>query len=101
MLETIVITLFIATMTNLLLTRLHIPTIIGYITTGIIISYFMQLSHAMNSEELHMIAEFGIVFLMFTIGLEFSIHHLVKMRTEVFVNGTLQVGLTTMFFYLV
>ena len=56
-----------------LLTRLHIPTIIGYITTGVVITYMLQLSHASNSEELHIIAEFGIVFLMFTIGLEFSI----------------------------
>jgi len=100
MLEIIVITIFIATVTNLLLTRFHIPTIIGYIATGIIITYFMQLSHAANSEDLHIIAEFGIVFLMFTIGLEFSLHHLAKMRKEVFLNGSLQVGLTMVVFYL-
>ena len=71
MLEIIVLTIFIATITNLLLTRFHIPTIIGYITTGVVITYILQLSHETNSEELHIIAEFGIVFLMFTIGLEF------------------------------
>ena len=101
MLEIIVLTIFIATFTNLILTRLHIPTIIGYIATGIIITYFLQLSHANNSEELHTVAEFGIVFLMFTIGLEFSIHHLVKMRKEVFFYGGMQVGISMVVFYLI
>ena len=101
MLEIIVLTIFIATVINLFLTRLHIPTIIGYIATGIIITYFLQLSHATHSEELHMIAEFGIVFLMFTIGLEFSVRHLIKMRKEVFLYGGLQVGFSILAFYLV
>jgi len=100
MLETIVITIFIATVTNLILTRLHIPTIIGYIATGIMISYFFQLSHAVNSEDLHIIAEFGIVFLMFTIGLEFSLQHLSQMKKEVFLNGSFQVGSSMIVFYL-
>ncbi len=101
MLETIVLAIFIATITNLILTRLHIPTIIGYIATGVIITYFLQLSEATHSKELHMIAEFGIVFLMFTIGLEFSIKHLVKMRKEVFLYGGFQVGLSMIVFYLI
>ena len=101
MLEIIVLTIFIATISNLILTRLHIPTIIGYIATGIIITYFLQLSHENNSKELHIIAEFGIVFLMFTIGLEFSIRHLVKMRNEVFFYGGMQVGLSMVVFYLI
>ena len=100
MLEIIVLTIFIATITNLILIRFHIPTIIGYIATGIIITYVLELSHALHSEDLHIIAEFGIVFLMFTIGLEFSIHHLVKMRKEVFFYGTLQVGVSMVIFYL-
>jgi len=100
MLEIIVLTIFIATIINLILTRFHIPTIIGYISTGIIITYMLQLSHATDSKELHTIAEFGIVFLMFTIGLEFSIKHLIKMRHEVFLFGSLQVGLSMLTFFL-
>jgi len=100
MLEIIVITIFIATVVNLVLTRYHIPTIIGYIATGIIISYFLQLSQATHSKELQTIAEFGIVFLMFTIGLEFSIRHLVKIRKEVFMYGSLQVGISMLAFFM-
>ncbi|SFV62256.1 Glutathione-regulated potassium-efflux system protein KefB [hydrothermal vent metagenome] len=101
MLEIIVLTIFIATIVNLVLTRFHIPTIIGYIATGAIITYFFQLSSATHSKELETIAEFGIVFLMFTIGLEFSIRHLMEMRKEVFLYGGLQVGLSMFIFYLI
>ena len=100
MLEIIVLTIFIATITNLVLTRFHIPTIIGYIATGVIITSMLQLSHETNPKELHTIAEFGIVFLMFTIGLEFSIVHLVQMRKEVFLFGGLQVGVSMLTFFL-
>ena len=101
MLEIIVITIFTATIINLILTRFHIPTIIGYIATGIIITYFLQLSQATHSKELHTIAEFGIVFLMFTIGLEFSIRNLIKMRKEVFLYGSMQVALSMLVFFLI
>jgi len=100
MLEIIVLTIFIATITNLLLTRYHIPTIIGYITTGIVITYFLGLSHETHSDQLATIAEFGIVFLMFTIGLEFSIKHLIRMKNEVFMFGGLQVGISMLVFFL-
>ena len=73
---------------NLLLKRFHIPPIVGYIATGAMIAQLFDL-HA--SADLSHVAEFGIVFLMFTIGLEFSIKHLIAMRKEVFVNGALQV----------
>jgi len=97
LLTIIVITLSIALVLNLLLKKLNISTIVGYIFTGIILSYFMSFSQ-ITKIELEHISEFGIVFLMFTIGLEFSIRHLKQMRKEVFVYGTLQVIVTSMFF---
>lgn len=101
MLEIIILTIFIATIVNLFLTRMHIPTIIGYIATGIIITYTFGFSHETHSRELATIAEFGIVFLMFTIGLEFSIQHLISRYKEVFLYGGLQVGLSMLVFYLI
>jgi CPA2 family monovalent cation:H+ antiporter-2 len=73
---------------NILLKKLHIPPVVGYIATGAVIALVFDL-HA-NADLSH-VAEFGIVFLMFTIGLEFSIKHLISMRKEVFLNGGLQV----------
>lgn len=76
---------------NVFFKKYDIPTIIGYIIAGAFITHFFGLH---GSEKLSKIAEFGIVFLMFTIGLEFSIRHLMSMKKEVFLNGTLQVLLT-------
>lgn len=101
MLGIIVWTIFIAVMVNLLLKKFNLPTIIGYIATGTIIAYLFDLHSAVNNHDLKEIAEFGIVFLMFTIGLEFSIDHLNKMKKEVLVTGGLQIVVTTVFVFLV
>jgi len=97
LLNIIVITLFISVVLNLILKKLHISTIVGYIFTGMILSFFMEFSK-ISQEQLAHIAEFGIVFLMFTIGLEFSLQHLKQMKKEVFIYGSLQVILTSLFF---
>ncbi len=93
----IVVTLFISLILNLLLKRFHISPIVGYIFTGMFIAFFLGFAK-INQDYLAHIAEFGIVFLMFTIGLEFSVNHLKQMKKEVFVFGSLQVVLTTLFF---
>ncbi len=93
----IVFTLFLSLILNLVLKKAHISPIVGYIFTGIIIVTFTDFIHIQSGYVSH-IAEYGIVFLMFTIGLEFSVNHLKQMKKEVFVFGTLQVVLTTMLF---
>ena len=82
MLGIIVFTTLIALILNLILKKVHLPTIIGYILTGTIIAYTFNLHTAVNNHELREIAEFGVVFLMFTIGLEFSLDHLKKMKNK-------------------
>jgi len=100
MLSIIVFTLLISLIANIILKKYGLPTIIGYIITGIIISYGFNLHDAVNNHDLKIIAEFGVVFLMFTIGLEFSIDHLKKMKYEVFVTGSLQIIVTTLITYM-
>ena len=101
MLGIIVATIFIALVINLILKRFQLPTIIGYIFTGTIIAYVFNLHAAVNNHDLKEIAEFGVVFLMFTIGLEFSIEHLKRMKKEVFFTGSLQIIITTIFVFLI
>lgn len=100
MLSIIVFTLFTALVLNVILKKFHLPTIIGYIITGTIIAYSFGLHEAVHNHELKEIAEFGVVFLMFTIGLEFSLEHLKKMKYEVFVAGSLQIFITSLIVYL-
>jgi len=93
----IVAGIFFSVTINTLLKRIGIPTVIGYILTGIVLSALFGLHHD-HYHELSEIAEFGIVFLMFTIGLEFSVRQLVAMRQEVMLFGSLQLGLSGLFF---
>src|SRR5688572_31427285 len=70
--------------------RLGLPAILGYITVGLVIG-----PHALEifpeSNTTHLLAELGVVFLLFTLGLEFSWPRMVAMRREVFGLGSLQV----------
>jgi monovalent cation:H+ antiporter-2, CPA2 family len=89
-----------ATLLNIVLKRFGISQIIGYIITGILIAYSFDLRH-FDSRSLELAGEFGIVFLMFTIGLEMSLATLKTMKQLVFVNGALQVGISAFVFYLI
>lgn len=93
----LIITISIATVLNVVLKRFDIPTIIGYVLTGFTISSLFHFAKD-SREMLSHLAEFGIVFLMFTIGLEFSVNHLKQMKKEVFVYGGLQVILAGLLF---
>lgn len=101
MLGIIVAATSIALILNLILRKIHLPTIIGYILTGTIIAYGFDLHTAVDNHELREIAEFGVVFLMFTIGLEFSLNHLKKMKREVFFTGSLQIIITALFVFII
>jgi len=93
----LVVTIAISTVINVFLKKIDIPTVIGYIFTGLVIAQIFNFGEE-SRETLAHLAEFGIVFLMFTIGLEFSISHMKSMKKEVFVYGSLQVILSGVLF---
>ena len=72
---------------------LQLPPILGYLTVGILIGPF-GLKVAEDGAVTHTLAEFGVVFLMFSIGLEFSLSKLMAMRKAVFGLGLAQVVLS-------
>jgi len=74
--------------------RVHIPPIIGYLVTGILVgpSVFNLLP---DSTQMHFLAELGIVFLLFSLGLEFSLPKLMSMKSLVFGLGSAQVSITS------
>ncbi len=72
---------------------LKLPPMLGYLVVGVVIGP-NALAFAQNSEGIRHLAEFGVVFLMFVIGLEFNLHKLKAMRHFVFGLGLFQVVLT-------
>jgi len=76
------------------------PPIIGYIFSGTIIASFLHISHS-KEHILAELSEIGIVFLMFTIGLEMRLENLKNLKKQVFTYGSLQVGLSMSLFTLI
>ncbi len=72
---------------------LKLPPMLGYLAAGVLIGPH-ALALAQNSEGVRHLGEFGVVFLMFAIGLEFSLPQLRAMRRQVFGLGLMQVVLT-------
>jgi monovalent cation:H+ antiporter-2, CPA2 family len=73
--------------------RLRLPTIVGLLLTGVIVGpYGLRLVH--DIEVVEALAEIGIILLLFTIGIEFSLHALLSLKRIVGMAGTLQVGLS-------
>jgi len=97
----VIVALGISIVVNIFLKKIGLSQIIGYIITGTIIVYAFDLREVGHSHELEMVGEFGIVFLMFTIGLEISLAKMGTMKKEIFGNGLMQVGFTTIAVYLV
>ena len=89
-LQLLLILLAVAVGVVVLCRLLHLPAMLGYLIVGIMIG-----PHALgwipDSPETRHLAEFGVVFLMFSIGLEFSLSRLKSMRRLVFGMGTAQV----------
>lgn len=74
----------------LILYRIKIPSIVGFLITGIIVGP-AGLGLIRNPDSIKFLAELGVIFLLFTIGLEFSLSHMMKSRRFVLIGGTVQV----------
>jgi len=75
--------------------RMQIPTSLGYLLVGVILGPH-TLGPTVSVPEFGTLAEFGVVFLLFTIGLNFSLPQLQALRHQVLGLGTAQVILTTL-----
>ena len=92
-LKDIAIIFALSTFVNFIFTKIKVPSIIGYLLTGIVVGpHLLGLIH--SPHEIEIMAEIGVILLMFTIGLEFSLHHLMKIRNIVFFGGFLQLVFT-------
>src|SRR5659263_207376 len=92
-LKDIVIIFALSTFVNFIFTRIKVPAIIGYLITGVIAGPHL-LALINSPENVEVMAEIGVILLMFTIGLEFSINHLLNIRRIVFLGGFMQLLIT-------
>ena len=76
-----------------LVRRVALPPILGYLLVGLLLGP-SALDLVTNEHAVALLAEFGVVFLVFTLGLEFSLPRMVAMKAEVLGVGGLQMVLT-------
>lgn len=74
--------------------RLQAPPVLGYLLVGVLLGPYTP-GPVIEGHQLRLLAEYGIVFLLFTIGLSFSLPQLQALRHTVLWLGTAQVVLTT------
>ena len=92
-LELVLILLLAAVVVVAVFRLLALPALLGYLLVGVLIGP-NALGLVSDTAETRYLAEFGVVFLMFSIGLEFSLPKLITMRQLVFGIGAAQVLLT-------
>lgn len=91
-LQPVLILLATAVLAVVIFRSLRLPPMLGYLLAGVIIGPY-ALGWIAESDETRHLAEFGVVFLMFSIGLEFSLPKLVAMKRIVFGFGAAQVAI--------
>jgi len=90
--DTIVL-LAISVIAVVIFRRLKLPAILAYLTAGICLGPHAA-NIVQNSDAIHFLAEVGIAFLLFSLGLEFSLNKLISNRRAVLGLGSAQVTLT-------
>ena len=80
--------------------RIRVPAIVGFLFTGILAGpHGLGLVKAVH--EVEILAEIGVVLLLFTIGIEFSLRNLLQIRRSILIGGSLQVLLTVLVAFLI
>jgi CPA2 family monovalent cation:H+ antiporter-2 len=91
--EDLLIILLVSVPVALLCLRLRLPLLVGLMIAGILIGPY-GLGLIKELEAIEILAEIGVMLLLFTIGLEFSLQRLREMQRLVLVGGGLQIALT-------
>jgi monovalent cation:H+ antiporter-2, CPA2 family len=90
-LEDLAMVLCVAAVTTIIFQKIHQPVVVGYLIAGLIVGPYIPPLLA-DPERVHTLSEFGVILLMFALGLEFSVRKLIRLGpTSGFITA-LQVG---------
>lgn len=90
LLQDLLVLIGISTLIVLLLKRAKLPSILGFLITGILIGPY-SFSLINDSREVEIISEIGVILLLFVIGMELSLKQLASIKKTVFIGGAIQV----------
>ncbi|MBF0431353.1 MAG: cation:proton antiporter [Fibrobacteria bacterium] len=87
------IVLVVAAVSAVLFFRFHLPVVLGYIFAGFLIGpYFPYFTLISNESNIHTLSELGVVFLLFSLGLEFNLRKLRAIGTAAVLAGAVEIG---------
>ena len=89
-----------AVLLGLVSARLRQPVIMGYLVAGLLLGRLLEGRH-IDPAIIQAFADFGVSFLMFSLGVHFSFRELIELRRIVIRGGLLQIGLTLMVAFLI
>jgi CPA2 family monovalent cation:H+ antiporter-2 len=96
-LKTLAIVLGVAAVTTIVFQRLRLPVVFGYMLAGLIVGPHVSIPLVADSATVHTLSELGVILLMFSLGLEFSLRRLLKGGWAVLIvavlESTLMLGL--------
>ncbi len=92
-LRALTIVLCVAALTTVVFQRLRQPVILGYILAGLIVGPHLQLSLVADSGVVHTLAEIGVILLMFSLGLEFSLRKLAAVGPTAAMTAVIETSL--------
>ncbi|MBK6809373.1 MAG: cation:proton antiporter [Sandaracinaceae bacterium] len=86
------VVLGVAAVTSVIARRLHQPSILGYLVAGLLVGPYVPIPLMANQGRVEALAEFGVVLVMFAVGLEFRIAKLMRVLPTSGLTGLLQVS---------
>ncbi len=98
--KSLLIILGISAIVVFILDKLRVPSIIGFLLAGMFLGPH-GLELIKNVHLVEIFAEIGVILLLFTIGLEFSLNKLFSIKKIVFISGPLQILFTTLMVFLI
>jgi len=94
--------LIVAGITTLLMKKLRQPVIIGYILAGFLLGPVVKfVPNLGDPENINTLAEIGVIFMMFALGLEFSLHKMASVGVTAVVSALIQVAGMALIGYLI
>ena len=91
-LEDLTLVLCVAAVTAVLFQRLRQPVVLGYLLAGLIVGPHIPIPLFADVERVHTLSELGVILVMFSVGLEFSIRKLARVVPTAGIIGLIQIS---------
>src|SRR6188768_773037 len=101
LIEDLALILIVAAVTTLLFRRIKQPLVLGYIIAGVLVGPYLSLTPTVaDTENVKTLAEIGVIFLLFSLGLEFSFKKLMRVGGAASITAFVEIAFITVSGYL-